>query len=282
MKHNRPRRKNIKKDYQSKNLCNPFFRRPKKTLNKKFLALIFFGGFCLFIFFLWFFLAAPIWSIKEIKIEGLTRLNKSEIEDKVFNQEEFSTMGIFKQSNIWLFDSKRLKEEILGSYNFSSLEIIKKLPASIIIKISERPYAFIFEQEGKSQYASRDAHVITEEIVSEEDKQKYFILENRGGNNIISDVGKIILPEAYLDFIFNLTDYLKNSQELRVEKYIVDLELNTIKVKFKDGPEVYFNTRNDVYVQIERLILVKKEKIKDNFSNTKYIDLRYGDKIFIN
>jgi pyruvate/2-oxoglutarate dehydrogenase complex dihydrolipoamide dehydrogenase (E3) component len=60
------------------------------------------------------------------------------------------------------------------------------------------------------------------------------------------------------------------------------IEFNTIKVKFRNGPLVFFNTKTDVVSQIDRLVLVKKEKIGDNFSKTNYIDLRYGSRIFIN
>ncbi len=282
MLHNKRYPKKIKKDYQSKNLCNPFFRQPKKTLTRKmiwlftFLILIISGAL------LWFFLGSSLWRIKTLEIEGLTRINREEIEAMAREQMFASAALFFNQDNIYLFDKEKFKANILESYNFSDLEIIKKLPNTLLIKVSERPYAFIFEQGSDFVYASRDAYTISESVVSEEDKQKYFILENRSSNNLITAAGKIVLPDAYLEFIFNLADYLRNSQEVQAEKYIIDVELNTVKVKFKDGPEVYFNIKNEAVAQLERLILVKKEKIKDNFSKTKYIDLRYGDKIFIN
>jgi cell division septal protein FtsQ len=274
--------KKIKKDYQSKNLCNPFFRQPKKNLSRKmvylfvFLTLIFAGAL------LWFFLACPLWQIKSFKIEGLTRINGEEIENRALEQMRMSAGLLFEQNNIYLFDKDKFKENILTTYNFSDLEIIKKLPGTLLIKISERPYAFIFQQGSDYFYASRDAYIIPEAKVSDEDKTKYFILENKNTDNLVNSWGKISLSDAYLGFIFTLADYLKISQEVEAEKYVIDVEFNTIKVKFKDGPLVYFNTRNEAIAQLERLILVKKEKIKDNFSKTNYIDLRYGDKIFIN
>lgn len=272
----------IKKDYQSKNLCNPFFRQPQKNLSRKMFFVITLLILLFISFLFWFFLGAPLWRIQNLQIEGLTRINREEIEGRVKEQMLSSGALFFTQENIYLFDKEKFREDVLSAYNFSDLEIVKKLPKTLLIKISERPYSFIFQQGSDYFYASRDAYAIPEVAVSEEDKQKYFILENRSANNLIATAGKISLPDAYLEFIFSLADYLKNSQEVQAEKYIIDVELNTVKVKFKDGPEVYFNIKNEASAQLDKLILVKKEKIKDNFSKTNYIDLRYGDKIFIN
>jgi len=272
----------IRKDYQSKNLCNPFFRRSKKEPNKKLNFILFIIALIVIAAITWFFLASPTLMIKEIRVEGLTRFSQSELENCVLKQMEEKTGLVFKQNNLYLLNKEVLKENILSLYNFSDLEIIKKLPGTLILKIFERPYSFIFQQGSDYFYASRDAYVIPEVTVLEEDKGKYLILENKNDLNLIGEREKIKIAEDYLAFIFSLNDYFNICQEMGVEKYIIDMEFNTVKVKIKDGPEVYFNTKDDPLKQIDSLILVKNEKIKDNFSNTKYIDLRYGDKIFIN
>ncbi|MFA5644722.1 MAG: hypothetical protein WC928_04350 [Patescibacteria group bacterium] len=280
----RKKKKNnkIRKDYQSKNLCNPFFRKPKKEPNKKLTFCLSFLGLVVLMAILWFFLASSVWELKELKIEGLTRFNVAELEELTFKQADNPVALIFKQSNLFLFNKDILRDKILATYNFSDLVIIKKMPRTLILKVSERPYAFIFQQGSDYFYASRDAYIIPEMPVSEEDKEKYLILENKNEINLIGEREGINISEDYLGFVFALADYLNIRQEVTVEKYIIDMEFNTIKLKFKDGPEVYFNTKNDPLEQLESLILVKNEKIKDNFNITKYIDLRYGDKIFIN
>ncbi|MFZ4632410.1 MAG: cell division protein FtsQ/DivIB [Patescibacteria group bacterium] len=274
--------KKIKKDYQSKNLCNPFFRKVKKKPNKNIVTCIILGSIFLIIFIFWFFLAAPFWEIKNIQVEGLTRTPDNDIKTKIFEQETKSRYGIFKQSNIWLFDRAEMEQNILSYYNFSSLKIVKKPNKTLIIKVGERPYSFIFQQGNDLFYASSDAFIIRESVVSEEDKGKYIILENKNSNSMISDQNKINISDTYLNFILDLSNRLSKRTEFLVEKFVIDQEFNTIKVKFRDGPLVYFNTKNDAEAQINRLVLVKKEKIKDNFSKTSYIDLRYGDRIFIN
>lgn len=274
--------KRIKKDYQCKNLHNPFFHKPKKKPTKRFFVCLLVLGILFIIFLFWFFLAAPVWRIKNIKIEGLTRVPTTEITNKVWEQTSQSRYGIFKQSNIWLFDEAEARENILGLYNLASLEIIKKPAKTLFIKIGERPYSFIFQQGNDFLYASSDAYIIRETSVTEEDKNKYLILENKNADNLVGENNKINISNNYLNFILELAKQLAIFPELPIERFIIDQEFNTIKVKFRDGPLAYFNTKTDAKAQVESLVLVKREKIKDNFNKTNYIDLRYGDRIFIN
>ena len=117
--------------------------------------------------------------------------------------------------------------------------------------------------------------------VNPDDLKKYFILENKTPTTLINQ-DKIDIPADYLNFILNLSQSLTAYPELPVENYQIDQEFRSISVKFINGPTVYFNTKLVASEQLNRLIIVKKEKIKDNFSKVNYIDLRYGDRIFIN
>ena len=278
----RGKNKRIKKDYQSKNLKNPFFKKKekKKTGNfkKYFLVLI----LILIIAVAWFFLASSVWRLKNIVVEGLTRIDSSEIKNIAWSREDNRRWLFFKESNFFLFQADALQEEILDKYNFANLEIKKKIPGTISIKISERPYAFIFQEGSTYLYASNDGYVIKEAVVSPEDMSKYFILENKSNSISINEKDKITLKDDYLNFIFSLNQLLSAYQDLPIEKFIIDQELNSVIVKFIDGPAVYFNVKDDLNKQVEYLSLVKKEKIGDNFNKTNYIDLRYGSKIFIN
>lgn len=272
----------IKKDYRNKNLQNPFFKRPKQGTGSRFLKLIIVGIFILIITVVWFLFSSAFWRIKNIKIEGLTRAQPVEIENLIYDQMKARRYLLFKQSNLFLFDKMLASQTILGNYNFANLEIDKSWPKTLKVKISEKPYAFIFQEGNNFFFASADAYLIKEVAVTEEDKKKYFILENKSPNSLLAEQDKISIKANYLNFILNLYNNLVVYPELPIERLIIDQEFNTIKVKFVSGPEVFFNTQTEALSQVNRLLLVKREKIKDNFSKIKYIDLRYGGRVFIN
>jgi len=274
--------KKIKKDYQSKNLKNPFFRKKEKEKKpgvwRWWIIIILFS----FILIAWLIFIAPFWNIKKIQINGLTRLPNNELENIIFEQVKAKHGWIFSESNIFVFKKSSAADKIIANYNFSNIEIHKKLPNTLIINVQERPYSFIFQEGSGLFYASADAYVIKDQVVSEEDKKKYFILENKTSNSLINEKYKININNSYLNFAIKLNSALSARHELSIEKSIIDQEYNTIKVKIANGPLIYFNVNDDIEKQIEYLLLVKKEKIGDNFSRTNYIDLRYGEKIFIN
>jgi cell division septal protein FtsQ len=227
-------------------------------------------------------LAAPFWRIKNISVAGLTRLPSDPIINLVRQEAGQRRFLFFSENNLWLFKKKAAARAIMANYNFAQLTIVKKLPGTLIVKIGERPYRFIFEENGSFYYAADNGYVIKDAAVAEADKGKYVLVDNEASSSLLDTQNKINFKNNYLAFILDLSDQLALYPDLPVDRFIIDQEFNTLKVKFINGPLVYFNVSASALDQASRLELVKKEKIKDNFSRTNYIDLRYGDRIFIN
>lgn len=272
--------KKIKKDYQAKNLKNPFFRRKKGGKSRWWRCLLLVCVVFLFAL-VWFFLASPVWRLREIRISGLTRMAPGILEAIIWEQTQNRHLLFFKENNLFLF-KRSVAEKRLADFNFASLEIKKKWPRRLEIVVGEKPYAFIFQEGNSLFYASADGYLIKEMPVNEAERQKYFLLENQNPQSLIGADDRILIKDDYRGFIIELAAVIGSSSELVLDRLIIDQEFNTLKVKFIDGPLVYFNTQSSAADQLSRLLLVKKEKIKDNFNKVNYIDLRYGGRIFIN
>jgi len=277
-----PYNRHIKKDYQPKNLHNPFFRKKTSPQVGRLWRWLIAAGILAAGALVWFFLSAPFWIIQNVQLGGLTRISADSVEDIIWRQTKESRWLLFSESNIFLFDGEKAAEDLIAAYNLTDCTIQKKWPRTLEITGYERPYAFIWQEGSDLFYASGDGYIIKDQAVSDEDKQKYFILENKNPGTLIGHKNKINVNTDYLGFALDLNELIIANEELSLEKFIIDWEFNTLKAKFKDGPIVYFSTNDGAATQLERLVLVKKEKIKDNFSRTEYVDLRFGDRIFIN
>jgi cell division septal protein FtsQ len=278
MRNNRKHKK-IKVDYQAKNLQNPFYRAKNESKTGKWKLL----AFLIFIIALiWFFLFSPIFIIKEIKIEGLSRVDKNEITSIIDNYINKEKTLFFSQNNLFLLNTDDLSALIIDKYNFSKLDILKKMPDTVILSISERPYAFIFSYNDKQYFASREGYIIKDEEVKDEDKSKYLILENQSDAVLIGAKNKIKLSDEYLNFVFTFNQELSKYENLSPNKYIIEQELNSLILEYQDGPTVLININKDPNIQAEDLYLVKTEKIRDNWNRVSYIDMRYGDRIYFN
>ena len=78
--------------------------------------------------------------------------------------------------------------------------------------------------------------------------------------------------------LFN--EFKAYSEDFKVARYLVDSDQRTVKAVIEDGPEVYFNTTQGVKNQLDKLIIIKKEKLLDDFKNKSYIDVRYGESVY--
>lgn len=273
----------IKKDYQCKNLENPFFRNKHSVHNKKsgFGWKAYLSIFCFFILSIIYLLfASPLFEIRNIKIKGLGRLPETAISEKIWKEADNARMWPFQSYNIFLFDREGVSSDLIDDFNFSKVEIDKKFFHTISVTIEERPYAFIWQEAGKNYYSDSNGYLIKDNEVKPEDLMLFPLIINQSGRELAATDYLDIDPE-YLVFIFSLKTEVEKNRELLIESFIIDQEFKTVKVKFRDGLLAYFNTKEDALKQLEKLLIVKKEKIKDNLSVVNYLDLRYGDKVYI-
>jgi hypothetical protein len=65
-----------------------------------------------------------------------------------------------------------------------------------------------------------------------------------------------------------------------LDKFLLDGAFNTLQVKFKDGPSIFFNVKEDLDKQLNKRVVIKQDKGDDYFKSLEYIDLRYGDRAY--
>ncbi len=272
----------IKKDYQTKNLKNPFFHSNKSVKKSRTIGIGFYiAGFAVVIGFIFYGLfLSPLFLINNIKINGLGRLPESAISQRLWDQTAKKSIWPLKQKSLILFDSKEAEEDLMTNFNFSKIKINKKLFNTISVDIEERPYAFIWQEQGTNYYSDSKGFIIRDSVVSPDDLNKFPVISNETPNTFIEN-DYLKIDANYLTFIFSLKSLTEKNSEFGVSRYLISQELNTVKVLFQNGLLAYFSIKDDTGKQMDKLVVVKKEKIKDNLSKINYVDLRYGDKVYI-
>lgn len=279
-RHNRSYR--IKKDYQTKNLKNPFFHSNKNNKQTKSLGLGVYviGILVIILFVLYGLFFSPLFKINSIKINGLGRLPESSISERLWTQTNKSSVWPLKQNNLLLFNAKDAEADLMANFNFSKIKINKKLFNSLSVDIEERPYAFIWQEQGANYYSDSKGFIIRDSVVAPDDLKKFPVIVNETPNTLIED-DYLKIDQAYLTFIFAIKSVAEKNPETAIDKFLISQEINTVKVVFQNGLLAYFSIKDDVVKQMDKLLVVKKEKIKDNLSKINYVDLRYGDKVYI-
>ncbi len=268
-------------DYSRKKLENPFFRR-KEKINKtnglkiKIISTLIILLICVIFWGLYF---STFLKITEISIAGAGRVSNEVIYEFAEEQVRAKKFFILPQKNLFLFDRKKFSELLLQKYRFENVSVAKKWPHKLEITIKEKPFVCVWNEKDKYYYADIDGFIL-EEINSWDVKKKKIPLIRNESEQKISNY-EIQVDKEYLKYAQELFEKISDkSFGINTEKFIIDEDADTIKIKTEEGIKISFSTKRNFNEQIEKLLVVKREKLKDDFNNKEYIDLRFGDKVY--
>lgn len=273
-------------NYSVKKYSNPFFARKNKIkrlsaikpafswkIKAKIIIL-----FVLVIGMLAFLYFSSFFNIKHINISGNQKIASSEIEGIIRKQADTKRFLIGSQNNINLFSKSQLSSKLKALYYFEKLSINKDLPGTLNLDIEERKFSLIWLEGEKYYYIDGSGNVFSEADPLEIKQDKYPLVENK--REIKTDGINVNLGQEIIRFIMNLFNIFNEKYgDIKIDRFILDADINTVKILIQNGPLVYFDTAKDASAQINKLIIIK-EKLKNDFNNKQYIDLRYGDRVY--
>ena len=283
-----PRRKKFKAkkkfDYHKKNYSNPFFRHKKRIKIKSpsltwRVKLIIFEIIILISGIIWFCCFSTYFAISAIDVIGAEKISIQDIKELARQQTKHRRFLFGSQKNLFFLNANELIKTLNEQYCLDNIVIKKKLPGILIIKFKEKIYSVIWHQLDKYYYIDEAGNIIIETNPLEIKQKNYPLIDYQGGGKIVDK--KIDGQNDNINFIIKLfNEFKKAKYGFKIERFIINNELNTVKMIINQGPEVYFNTREDLEKQVTKLLVLINEKLKDDFNEKTYIDLRYGDRVY--
>jgi|WetSurMetagenome_2_1015567.scaffolds.fasta_scaffold02348_13 hypothetical protein len=269
-------------DYHRKKLENPFFKRKGEKI-------ISFAGFktklvittiiLLLAFVIWFFLISSFWKIKEVSITGADQSAESDVRQLITEQMKKRAKLFFPQDDLLFFQGEKLSEIIKNKYRFQKTNFEKKWPNKLAVAITEKPIAGIWNEADKFYYIDTDGYVVQEINLLDINSKEYPLLTNQS-SKVISD-SMIQIDSALINAAVQLFQKIpQRSLGINIDRFIIDNDIDTVKIKITEGPIISFDAKGDIDIQLNRLYALKTQKLKDTFVSKKMIDLRFGDKIY--
>jgi cell division septal protein FtsQ len=271
--------------YGTKKYSNPFFGSKRDTRLKidfdfssySKAVIIFF--FLIIFSFLWALFFSEYFIIKKIDITGGGKISVDEIRKYADNQIKSKKFIFFSQKNYFLFSKSQFIEFLHSKHSFEFINIKKKYPDSLFIEFNEKPYEITWMEDEKYYYTDRSGGIITEANLLELKERKYPLIHNQSSDKI--DENQVTVEQKILDFTISLFQSLKEHEnEFEIEKFILDSDINTVKAVVVNGPELYFNIELDIQKQVNKLLVVKREKLEHNFDTVEYVNLKVGDSVY--
>ncbi|MCK5416761.1 hypothetical protein KAI92_05030 [Candidatus Parcubacteria bacterium] len=282
---NREYKKKGKLHYNTKKYSNPFFQNKKKKRSSNTynfptkLRLLIILLFFLVLGISWFLLYSKYFKISEIEINGEGKIPATKVREIAENSINKNFFILYPKRNILIFKNKKLIETLKEKYSFDYLNINKKLPNKLIINYKEKEYVAIWQEFENLYFIDEEGYVVTKASTTDIKKQ-YPLLKNNTEFSIIDN--KIGIKNDYLKATIKLSALISSyADELKIENYIIDpKEFNSIKIILREGPYLLFDITKNLEHQVDKLMIIKNEKIKDDFFKKEYIDLRTGDHVY--
>lgn len=276
---NRDRKRYI---YSAKAYKNPFFQN-KKTVkftgefkNKTKLAIFAFIIVALIAVWLLFF--STLFKIKKIEVSGAGVGASEEIKSIVWRLAENRLIG---KNNLLLYNKKDLNKILNEKYYLDNLIIRKKLFHTLSINLREKQPVAVWREAGQYYYLDGQGNIINQIDPLSINSLNYPLIENSTAVKIEGQ--KANINEEAINYILNLFNEFKdNKHNFTVERFIINQNSNTVEMAILTGPKIYFNIRASRVEQIDKLNLIIRDKLKNDFKSAKeYIDLRYADNVYI-
>lgn len=269
--------------YSKKTYTNPFFRRKRTAIarpgdlsaNKIKLTLI--ALVVAIAILIWLLFFSALFKIIKIEVGGVGEGTVKEIETAAWSQAGNRLWG---RNNLLLFDKSELGQALNEKYYLQSLSIKKVLFHTLKISLREKQPAAVWQEDDKFYYIDNQGKVINQVDPLSVNRKSRPLVENLSGLKM--DGRQANINQSAVDYILALFNEFKDKKhDFEIEKFILDKDINTVKMAIMDGPKIYFNTDKTLAEQAAALDLLIREKLKDSFKNKEYINLKYGNNIYI-
>jgi len=233
------------------------------------------AGIVWLIFFSRFFL------IPEPEIFGTNETIKNELADKFAEQLKENRWIFFRQNNLFVFDKSAFISRLNNDFIFQKLEIKKRLLNRLIIEFEEKANSFVLREGDKFYYIDDAGRVIKEADPLSISTNRLAIIENRSAP--MAEEKNLSREAKRIQYVQSLYETLKEPRDssLKAERFIIDGDLHTVKVQTaSSGPEILFNTESPPKNQLDRLYILIRDKLGEEYLKKKYIDLRFGELIY--
>ena len=308
----RPKKRATDYNYGRTHYSNPYFK-PQRTVESRrhfvynlLIMGIALGSWCYFLIFSGYF------KITDWEIYGLKEYNKGEIETSLKNLLAQKKIAILPFENIFVLNDKDLNKQMSSQFAILEVQIKKYYPNKIILNFQEKSRKVPVYSGDKIYILTNDGTIAA---IKEGTSNWYTTIQQEASTStttsvdlikVITDAQNKILP-AYPIFC----DAYSNKQDLKVggvypiqktiklasdfidnikSKTKLDVKSASI-INNKLGPKIIINTTNNwtVYLnsdddglkQFYKLYLVLNNELKDFNRPVEYIDLRFGDRVYI-
>lgn len=241
---------------------------------------------------------APAFAFQNITVEGLTSIPDHEVLDVVEDQTSKKRFGIFPQNNKFYFQDEIIYDRLQEQYDFTSLEIVVD-GRGVHVKAEERIIELVLMANGTHFFLDLEGTLARE--LNDQEKQQIEARLNETEVPVFEKEVRILQPNMPIislirqeelgerTALFESTEVQtiiqldKKLRTLQIEPILYELQevgSNSLRIKTRSGFDILISASNTAEEQINGLEVILTQ-YTDRLGEISYVDLRFGDHVYI-
>ena len=259
--------------------------KKEKKMNPLLLRIVFdilllaFFGIAGYIFFF-----SPYLRINKLVLSGVEELDYEKVLGEINSRIQGKYFNIVPRNNFILIFRKNLENDLLNKFKkIESVGITKEFPDKLEVAINERKALILWCSGGPCYITDSKGYAYAGADLG---------LPELEENNLIRlvdlsvrpvDLGQKVLEPDYIQFVLGIKRELLDELGLELEdEYSTKSSVaEEVRVKTKEGWDIYFNSKISFNQSVEILKMFLNEKIgTEEHAKLEYIDVRIENKVF--
>lgn len=223
-------------------------------------------------------------SLNSINFSGNQEIDPGLMRESVEAEISGKYLNLVSKNNLILVRKDKIKKILLERFKrIEDVKIKKIFPDSLEISIAERELMLImcagercyFIDDNGKAYGEADPSFL------EQEKMDLAVLHDESGKPI--NLNDSVIPVDFLNFISIIKNKLKQELDIETERDFRTPRIvsEDVKVKTREGWEIYFNQGIGAQKEIDMLKAVLEHEIeKEKRKELEYVDLRTNNKVY--
>lgn len=222
--------------------------------------------------------------INRLFIDGIEELDYQKVIAEINSNFEGKYLKIIPRNNFILISQNRLKNDLMEKFKkIESIEVEKRFPNAILIKIKERKALMLWCSGGPCYIVDEKGYAYSGADFESSEIQENNLIRLVDISARPVPLGDEILSPEFVQFTLGIKDKLDEELGIGIDdEYLTRSAVaEEVQVKTSEGWDIYFNSQISLDQSINTLKLFLDEKISsDDRSKLEYVDLRVEDKVY--
>lgn len=280
--------------YRIRRTYEPAYHRPRRARRRLRIpaSVRLYGVAVLLAAGLWWVSQLPQLQLRTVEVAGDRKASRGAIVALINAQLDATRFGILPQRQFLWFDAAAAARQLRQQLGLASVEVTRRWPGTVLVTIHE-PAAALVWVSGSQGYYVNDQGQVTAPVSADDALQleqgsvRVFrhpavaqpvpVVYDLANQPPVS--GHPVVPPATLAFLLAVNARLADRAVVAISHYQVDAVERRVVAVTEGGWQIIFSSDRGVGEQLASLQTVLARSIKDR-SQLKYIDVRYGGKVY--